>query len=275
MAGLEYVGLSGITRSCVDAVLRYLQFGDKIKSALILTCSQEHALLLTLDPEQLIVVKQGFSSGYVGEGPHGFATVLHTLDAFGVEIDECVVSRAVMSRIESSNLTERDMSEITEAPPRRPTRWHDYVYAAKGLGNRLASEPGLFPSVMPWYLIDDRLLDMAHRFRQAPGEAIFGGFKRLEDILRQRTGLDDHGAKLFSKSLLQDDSVLWWKDMDTTEQKARAALFTATFGAFRNPRAHRELAVHNDLAEFLALNQLYLLEGEAEKRPLPSTAVLP
>ena len=60
--------------------------------------------------------------------------------------------------------------------------------------------------------------------------------------------------------------------MDKSEKVGRINLFTGTYMAYRNARAHKENPKTELLAEFLLLNQLYLLESEAEEaQPLTSS----
>lgn len=83
--------------------------------------------------------------------------------------------------------------------------------------------------------------------------------------MRKRTGIDEHGTKLFSQAFCGQAPKFYWKDIDSGEQAGRVNLFTATYMAYRNPRAHREFEKHShgQLAEFLLLNHLYLLEKES------------
>jgi hypothetical protein len=81
LAGIEYVGLPGISEECQNAVLRLLQFGDKITHARILSSSGDHCLLLTVHVGDIVAVKSGFASGYLGEGPRTFSYVLEVLEA--------------------------------------------------------------------------------------------------------------------------------------------------------------------------------------------------
>jgi len=116
-------------------------------------------------------------------------------------------------------------------------------------------------------VIDPRLADLAVSFWDGPNDRLLTAYKRLEDVVRGRTGIRAHGSKLFSQAFLGPDARLQWPDKDKAEQVSRAQLFTASFGAFRNPRAHREsdepAAVL--LRELLAINQLFVLEGEARE----------
>lgn len=268
-AALQYAGLAGISKSCLDAVRRFVQFGDGIEKALLLTESEgnSHALLLDLSDGEWVAIKSGFSSGYAGEGPRALARALQLLEAYGVDLDECEVSKAVLERLDASALSQTDLKRVLATRPVRPMRLYDYIYDALGLKKSEASPWGLFPVTMPWRIIDSRIVDLAQKFFSNSDDAILTGFRRLEDTVRKRTELGEHGAKLFSQAFVGENSRLYWKDLDPGEQSARGQLFVATFSAFRNPRAHREAAGVDDLAEFLSLNHLYLLEQGAILRP--------
>ena len=271
LASVQYVGLAGISASCHDAVKRLVQFGDRIERARLLTCQGQHALLLTLEPEELIVVKSGFSSGYGGEGPRTLAEVLRLLDALSVEIEECEVSEIVLEHVDASALTVKDLEAIQSAPPVRPRRWHDYIYHVLGPTEDRLPVWGNFRPVMPWAIIDRRIIDLALQFSDRPDDSILKGFRRLEDCIRTRTGLDEHGARLFANAFTGEDAKLEWDVKDKAEQTGRAQLFSAAFMAYRNPRAHRELdhdyvSLHT---EFLMLNHLFALERQAVHRTAP------
>lgn len=55
-AGIEYVGISGGSKDCKDAVLRFIHYGDRITHARILSSSRDHALLLTINVGDLVAV---------------------------------------------------------------------------------------------------------------------------------------------------------------------------------------------------------------------------
>lgn len=158
----------------------------------------------------------------------------------------------------------------------RPDRYDDYIYEYSP-----APIPGLqsynseavknkFPTVIPFHIVDDRLLEFALIFPQNPDSAIKDGFRRLETIVSERASIHDEvGVKLFSKAFLNEDAPLTWDKISKGEKVARAQMFTGVFGAYRNPRAHKEKEMTHaeDLREFLLLNELYLLEASAVKEP--------
>ena len=153
------------------------------------------------------------------------------------DVHEVEVSRAMLDRLDESALTRADIALIGQTRAVRPSRWTDYVVAIYGV--------------------------------EGVDKSVWHSFRRLEDLVRTRTGLSEHGYKLFSQAFTVDKSKLKWALADGGEQAGRAQLFTGAFMAFRNPRAHRKARSHtrDSLAEFLLLNQLFILEREAIERP--------
>jgi Protein of unknown function (Hypoth_ymh) len=272
LAAIEYVGLSGISKECQDAVLRFIQFGNRITRAIVLSSSgnyesKKHCFLLTLEDTDLVAVKSGFASGYGGEGPRRFSYVLQVLDSHGAEIEEYSVPQEFVHRLDSSALTRIDLEMLKNSRPCHPSQWHDYVRhdhfedARKGM---LWQEG--FPPVIPFALIDSRIFDLALSFWSNPDNNLLLGYRRLEDIVRERTGLKQHhGSKLFSQAFNPRDGALTWKDLDEGERAGRMQLFIGTYSAHPNPRAHVELGSYAEelLREFLLLNHLYRLEKDS------------
>lgn len=263
------MGRPGISASCLDAVLRLVQYEGRVEHAKLLTADGSHCLLLVLEGEEYVGVKSGFSSGYSGEGPRTLANVLRVLHACGAEIEEYKVSKTLLERIDASALSDSNLDFINSCDAVRPRRWQDYVYDA---GYQLYTDHSvwkLFRLAMPWAILDARLCDLALEFFDDPDRSILNAFRRLEDILRKRINSDASGTRLFSAAFNGEDSLLTWTDIELGEQKGRGQLFTGAYMAYRNPRAHKEsLQVGRAaLAEFLLINQLYLLEQEAIARP--------
>jgi hypothetical protein len=272
LAQLQYAGIPGISRSCYRALERIAQCGEKIEEARLISCSGAHAFLLKLDELEWVVIQSGFSSGYPGEGPRTLALALHFLETIRAPIEEVEVSRELFERLEAAALTQKDLDLLRDASPVRPWRWPDYIYEWRHLVPMSANDAAALrkmPLAMTWPLIDLRLSDLAFEFLDRPEESLLKGFRRLEEVLRSRTGLKEHGAKLFQRAFAGDSSRLAWPEIDAGEQTGRAQLFTGAFMAFRNPLAHREqpLDPRALLHQFVQLNQLFLLEAEASVRP--------
>lgn len=269
LAAIQYHGLPGISASCLDAVRRLVQFDEHIEEATIISAEGRHCLLLELEIDGKIAIKSGFTSGYRGEGPGAFAEALCLLDAIAVEIEEIVVSPELIDRINASALTNKDLDLLAEAERVRPVRWHEYIHSAAARRSDVATLWKSFRPVIPWSIIDYRVIDLAHAVLRDPDDALLKGFRRLEDIVRKRIDSDAHSVRLFSLAFQGNDSKLTWKDIHPGEHAGRAQLFIGTYMSYRNPRAHRELDSRQEevIAEFLLLNHLFLMERTAIDRP--------
>jgi len=102
------------------------------------------------------------------------------------------------------------METIANTPAVRPMRWFDYIYYVFGSKHDEETAWKEFAPIMPWGLIDPRLVDLAKRFAAEPEQAIMLGFRRLEDTLRARTGLPDHAVRLASLCFHPDSPKLSW-----------------------------------------------------------------
>ncbi|MCU8083842.1 TIGR02391 family protein [Shewanella sp. SM23] len=270
LAGIDYRGFGGISQHCIDAVVEMIHFGRQINEVKILTSGSgydcHHALILNVDTDVIVAIKSGFTSGYSGEGPRSFSYVLSILRKFTEEIDEYLVSYKFLERINKSALTEKDLNWLSEQRPIRPLRWYDYIY------ERHYSEFSVrqyFPPEIPFSLLDPRLYEIALSFKKNPDNALLAGYRLLERLIKDKSGLtQETGAKLFSKAFQGEDASLYWDDLDGSEAKGRATLFSCVFMAYRNRRAHQEPDddIHEDLREFMLLNQLFILEESSKVR---------
>jgi len=273
LAGAEYLGRTGITDTCIRAITGLLHSGEVISQAWLLTCGANHGFLLVNEFENLIAVKAGFGSGYSGEGPRGLAIALALLYRHNAQIEEYEVSSDFMHRLQSSCLLRSDIEFVRNGSSVRPQRWSDYVVdqdlTLRPPNKRLFH---YYPSAVPFRLIDERIIDLAVNFRTNEDSSLVSAYRRLEDVVRQRTGLtDESGTKLFAKTFSGDSAILTWDLPDEGEIKGRAALFNSVYMAYRNARAHREQVHENDesLREFLLVNELFRLEACAKTKPLP------
>jgi hypothetical protein len=133
-AGIQYHGMAGITQSCTQAIARLIESGVWIESARLLTAGESHAFLIQTAIDSVIAVKSGYSSGYNGEGPRGLADVLALFRVHQVQVEEVLVSQALLGRLEASTLTESDLKAIQTAHPVRPCRLGDYTWHGAKIG---------------------------------------------------------------------------------------------------------------------------------------------
>lgn len=265
--GIEYHGVPGSSRECQDAVTRLLQCGMPLVRARIISSPASHhvihCLLLTSAFGELIAVKSGFTSGYRGTGPSCFSFTLQLLHSHKVEIDEYVVDVSLIDRLDRSALSVADIKKLSTSRAFRPHRWFEYVQDRHEQQAQSGTLWQWCPPVIPFSVIDARIIDLARTFWDDPDGKLLRGYRRLEDLVRKRTGLTESSAKLFSRVFTGKDAFLTWEVTNESEKAGRASLFTATYMAYRNPRAHKESPTTELLAEFLLLNQLYHLERQS------------
>ena len=275
-ARIQYLGAEGVSLACLHAVMQVLQYPFPVEKVQILTSAGVHCFLLTVRGE-LLAIKSGFSSGYGGEGPRTFSYVLmlfyrHVKEVV-LNIEEYNVPKGMLERLDSSSLTRGDLAELDELWPVRPARWFDYLWDEH---RKAAADNTLwqdFPPVIPYTIINPRIMDLALSFWDGPDDKLLKAYRRLEDAVRGRIGSGEHGTKLFKEAFTGDKAALEWKSLDKSEQIGRGSLFINTFMAYRNARAHREESGSNfkeQLREFLLLNELYELEARASPRPEPT-----
>jgi hypothetical protein len=176
----------------------------------------------------------------------------------------------VLQDVNRSCLRAKDLDELLQLEPLRPLRWYDYVYAVSETTRPdFAVLRRALPSVLPLGVIDGRLGDLVLRFRDDPDDALHKGYRRLEQLVSQRIGVDGEAAgRLFPKAFGGSAAALHWPDLAPGEQDGRASLFVSVYRAFRNRRAHQEHPVSEEQAvrEFLLLNELFRLEAESVSR---------
>ncbi|WP_127494033.1 TIGR02391 family protein [Acinetobacter calcoaceticus] len=265
---VEYWGNQGITQTCLMSLCNLIQTHSDLTYALLLTNEQTHAFIIKDENESFYVIRSGFTSGYMGEGPRGLATALTLLKRHEIETEEILVSSKILRKANNSTLNDSEIGLLFKQEIIRPIRLHDYIYPFTKEVSETQKSKRYYPLELPYSILDDRIFDLALLFKHDPDSALLKAYKRLEDIIRDRTKLTEHSYKLFSQAFQGDNALLTWKAPDIGEIKGRANLFTGTFMAFRNARAHRESTENyvQMFREFLLVNELYLLESEAIER---------
>jgi hypothetical protein len=272
-AGLAYHGSSRTTQSCVEAIARLIQAGEWITQAFLLTADGRHCFVLEIAEYDLVVIKAGFTSGYSGEGPTGLALALRLLRRHRIDVEELEVSPDVLRRVDDSRLTDDDLKLINTSQAIRPIRLEQYTYGVFHDEPCAPKMRAAFPLIVPFGLVDERIVDLAVNLGERADSAIAAAFKRLESIFVERCGKPDrYGVRLFKEALKGPCSLLTWEGIGEQEAEGRAELFVAVYRGFRNRRAHKELNSKpaEALREFLLVNELFLLEAEAVERTTKS-----
>lgn len=261
---IDYLGEAGITETCLYSLCNLIQTHSDISYALLLTNDQSHGFILKDQSDSYYIIRSGFTSGYPGEGPKGLAKALTILNKHQIETEEITIPAKLMNKVNHSSLCDNDIDFIFREKVIRPIRLHDYIYSFQ---YEVASShlKHYYPLELPYSIIDERIFDLALIFKQDPDSALTKAYKRLEDIVRERTGLNEHSTKLFSQAFNTSNAPLTWVVPDKSEIVGRANLFLGTYQAFRNARTHREKDENltHQYREFLLINELYLLEQEA------------
>ena len=110
---VKYEGSTRATQDCIDDFMNRLYGIRKIKEMTILTHGEHHALMLTFESEDYIVlIKSGLTSGYLGEGPKGTSLIIRLAEEANIPIKELNVTAPMMKRINSSQATQKDIAFI-------------------------------------------------------------------------------------------------------------------------------------------------------------------
>ena len=262
---VDYLGEAGITQTCLFKLHNLVQTHADLSYALLLTSEQSHAFILKDLTENYYVIRSGFTSGYSGEGAKGLAKALTLLSKHRIETEEILIPTKLLNRLNSSSLSDQDIDFIFQQKIIRPIRLHHYIYPFENEVTQTTKSNYYYPLELPYSIIDDRIFDLALLFKQDPDSALTKAYKKLEDIVRTRTGIHEHSTKLFAQAFQGENALLTWDVPDNAEIKGRVNLFTGAYMAFRNPRVHREKDENliHQYREFLLINELYLLEAEA------------
>jgi len=275
LAMIEYAGIPGATQECLRAIVRFVHFGDEITEAKILSSGNKHCFLLRINSDY-VAIKSGFASGYLGGGPNGLLMAIKILEDHNnkIMILECNVSHEIIEKIDSSCLLTSDIDSIEKGKSEwihgSRSKLNDWFYSGDCPKQKNTKEfQENFPKTINFSLIDERILDLALSYKNNPEESIETGYKRLEQLIRKRTGLKEHGVKLFNKAFVEKDCKLIWGDFEESANQGKALLFKSVFMAYRNPRAHNEMESSDEdlLREFILMNQLFVLEGESQEPP--------
>lgn len=267
---IQYLG-TPYTQDCLDAIGFILQTQQRIEKALLLSYDQSHAYLIK-SARNIYIIRSGFTSGYLGEGPKGLASSLQLFLKHNIEVVEIIITAKTMKKVNHSSLSDSDIEKILITKVVRPTNIYEYIYAIYKTTQYQIENDRYYPLGPPFHLIDERIFDLALKFNDDPNYSILTAYTRLEDIVKVK--INDHS--LFSNNLLKtafisDKQRKSIYSCDATNEKvsnALGCLFTNIFTAYRNERAHSEVdkPYSLQLREFLLINELYLLENEAIKR---------
>ncbi|MGE8550999.1 MAG: TIGR02391 family protein, partial [Acinetobacter calcoaceticus] len=177
---VEYWGNQGITQTCLMSLCNLIQTHSDLTYALLLTNEQTHAFIIKDENESFYVIRSGFTSGYMGEGPRGLATALTLLKRHEIETEEILVSSKILRKANNSTLNDSEIGLLFKQEIIRPIRLHDYIYPFTKEVSETQKSKRYYPLELPYSILDDRIFDLALLFKHDPDSALLKAYKRLE-----------------------------------------------------------------------------------------------
>lgn len=268
---IQYLG-TPYTQDCIEAIALVIQIEDQLERALVLTYEHSHCFLIK-GYRNIYLIRFGFRSDYISEGYKGFVKALNLLQRHEVEIKELIITPKEFEIINKNSLSDSNIDCFLNNPRSRTNTIYEYISNL----NFMLKEPlridGYYPNELPLNLIDERVLDLALKFRDDADASIMKAYTRLEDIIRKKINSHKFSASLIEDAFCSDLkknrlSPFKWDSENEESSTAIGRLFVNTFKAYRNQRAHSEVnkSTSQLQREFLLINELYLLESETIKR---------
>jgi hypothetical protein len=137
---VQYLGESGLTQPCLQAISAILNSGILPERATIVTYTtdtssnrvqQRHLFLFwNWGYAPLIVIPSGFASGYSGEGPTGFALAICMIREKGIPINGTDVNESVFNAIDKGKTIYADAQIFKDIKAKSETchwPWYDWV----------------------------------------------------------------------------------------------------------------------------------------------------
>lgn len=143
---VQYLGESGLTQPCLQAINAILNSGILPEQATIVTriiekprvydrrtnrSQEEHLFLLwNWGYIPLIVIPSGFGSGYSGEGPSGFALAICLIREKSIPIDGINVDKTIFDAIDKGEIAYVDDQIFKDIKSQSETYdwpWYDWV----------------------------------------------------------------------------------------------------------------------------------------------------
>ncbi|MGE8542198.1 MAG: TIGR02391 family protein [Acinetobacter sp.] len=268
---IQYLG-TPYTQDCIEAIALVLQFEEQVEQALVLTNDHNHCFLIK-GYRTFYLIRHGFRSDYISEGYKGFVKALKLLQRHEVEIKELLITTKEFEIIRQNSLSDSNVESFLNSSYSRTNTIYDYISNLDFMLNEPLKINDYYPSELPLKLIDERIIDLAFKFKLDANASIMTAYTPLEDIIRKKINSQNFSSSLMEDAFCSDLkkkklSPFKWEAENEEASNAIGRLFVNMFEAYRNQRAHSEAkkSLSQLQREFLLINELYLLEYESIKR---------
>jgi uncharacterized protein (TIGR02391 family) len=127
-----------------------------------------------------------------------------------------------------------------------------------GIPRSLDAREILHPTIAAIALAD------IERGRQYFAEAIFKAFRKVEIMVRERSGINSYGVPLMREAF-KKGAALYDSGVDVSEAEALAHLYAGAIGRFKNPGSHREVEESDVRLTFQLLSFASYLLSQIER----------
>ncbi len=259
---IQYLGRSGTTQPCVEAMVTILTSPYRCREITVVFQEKQpgedsYAVCFVVWDWlscEITIVPDGFGT-HAGTGGWGLAVVLSLIQFYQIPLKEKWVEARQFERIANGHPTARDREQLHQADHGTPS-WPFYV---GDFGSRLWAQAGYETTQFPYWLIEPELLGDVKDIERNPGSAVFQAARRLEMLVR---ALGPYPAELVGQALVNqamgEGRPFEPQGATASERQAWAHLFRGVMGAIRNPEGHRDqqLKLEDAIGQILTVNML-------------------
>jgi len=278
---ISYVG----THSSIDAsesIIDFIARGNKPELALLLSSSAEinsnirhHGFFLQFHENTTIIISPRYTSGYIGTGSTNLSKILPLLENIFDQVLEYSMSSEPFNRLKKHQLLNSDIDKIINSAPTMYSKGNLENYITQNDFQRAYNLNVLndFKARLPLTMLDSKLNNIALNIFNNPIDTIREACSIVEITLKEKSGLDESGTKLFDSALKPRTGKLKIKNCDDYgEQAGLQFLAKGFYQLHRNPIMHKtkdmlNKSVKASISELLIANHLLLQFSRLVENP--------
>jgi hypothetical protein len=135
----------------------------------------------------IYLIRKGFISGHISEGYKGFVKALKLLQKHEVETKELIITFKEFEIIKQNSLSDTNIESFLNSPYTRTNTIYEYISTLYYMLHQPLKIDNLYPRELPLTLIDERIFDLALKFKTNADSSIMNAYTRLEDIVREKS----------------------------------------------------------------------------------------